>query len=140
VSDAERKFHRDAVRYWGDDVTAMMMEALPGTPWFDEVRNAMHRGNVNGLDPLLRGADVGSVCGQLGVTVHELAERLEVPFPYAFALDRGWKRLGTRGLLYVASCLGVGVGTFVRNDHWQTRPRVQLYNAFRLVEAEVTHL
>jgi hypothetical protein len=118
----------------------MMMEALPGTPWFDEIRNAMHRSNVNGLDPLLRGADIGAVCARQGVTVHELADRLEVPFAYAFAVDRGWKRLGTRGLLYVASCLGVGVGSFIRNDDWEQRPRVRIYNAFRLAEREVTHL
>lgn len=67
-----------------------------------------------GLDPLLVGADIRAVCLQKGFTLAALAERLEVPYAYAYALDCGWQRLPTRGLVTVASRLEVPLSAFIR--------------------------
>ena len=140
VSDSERTFHRNAVRYWGDDISAMMSKRFPVHPGSMKFALRWTAARSTDSNRSWQVLTSGPSADSTGVTPHELAERLHVPFAYAFALDRGWKRLGTRGLLYVASNLGVSVGTFVRNDHWQTRPRVQIYQAFRLAEREVKHL
>lgn len=128
--------HRRAARYWGDDLTAMMMEAVPGTSFFDEVRNALNRAQVAGLDPLLVGADIRTICLQRGISLEQLAERLEVSRACAYAIDAGWKRLSTRGLVSVASRLEVPLSAFIRDTAFHQRERVRIYQSWRLSERD----
>jgi hypothetical protein len=142
MADDAQTLHRRAVALWGDDVTAMMMEAVPGSTFFDEMRNALNRADVAGLDPLLVGADIRAVCLQKGITLAGLAQRLEVPYAYAYALDCGWQRLTTRGLVTVASRLEVPLSAFIRDTAFRQRERVRLYRAWRMTvrDGEVKHL
>jgi len=133
MSDDPQTLHRRAVEFWGDDITAMMMEAVPGTPFFDEMRNALNRAQLDGLDPLLIGADIRGVCLRNGITLGGLAERLEVPYAYAYALDAGWQRLTTRGLVTVASRLEVPLAAFIRDSAFRQRERVRMYRAWRMI-------
>jgi len=133
MSDLPQPLHRRAVEFWGDDITAMMMECHPGTRFFDEMRNAFNRAKLEGLDPLLIGADVRAVCLHNGITIAELGQRLEVPHAYAHALDCGWQRLTTRGLVTVASRLDVPLSAFIRDSAFQQRERVRMYRAWRMV-------
>jgi hypothetical protein len=133
----ERAHHRAAVRFWGDDLRAMMMEARPGTPWFEEVESMIERAAPDGLDPALLGADIRSVCEDLGLSAHDLADVLGVPIVVGYALGAGWKRLPTRGLFTVAAAVGVPVSAFVHDGHFKKLSRVLAYEEWTRLENRI---
>lgn len=129
----EQLLHREAVHFWRDDVVAMMLEAPAGSAWFDEVADLLDRAHLNGIDPMLAGADIRTVCEDLGISMFQLAKILDVPVPVAYAIGAGWQRLSTRSLFAAASYMGVPVGAFVHDQNFEKHPRVHMYEAWRVI-------
>jgi hypothetical protein len=130
----ERAHHREAVRFWGSDLRAMIMEAQPGTHWFGEVQGLFARAGLHGTDRALIGADLRSVCMRRGMTANDLGDLLDIPAPVAYAIGAGWKRLSTRALFGVAAALDVPVGSFIHNDAFEKLQRVHVYESWILHE------
>jgi len=129
----ERTLHRQAVKFWHDDVVAMMLEAPTGTNWFGEVSDLLDRAHLAGIDPMLVGADVRTVCENLGLSATQLASILDVPVPVAYAIGAGWQRLNTRSLFVVASHLNVPVGAFIHDHNFKKHVRVRMYESWKAI-------
>lgn len=127
---------RRAVAFWGGDhLAAMMLEAIPGTDWFDEVRTAIGRTRTSCcLDDVLRGADLRELLIERNLRPWEFADAIEAPLPLAYAIAAGWKRPPPRVLYEIASRIGVPVALFVRDEHFRRRARVRLYEEWYEIE------
>ena len=131
------EIERRAVRFWGGDpMIAAMLEARPGTKWFDEVVAALDRREISGLEPVLLGADPRVILRERGVTANDLATRLGVPFEVSYAIGTGWRRNSTRALFTLAESVGVPVAEFVRDEHFRLRPRVRIYRTWLDLEPD----
>lgn len=126
---------RRAVAFWGgDQLAAMMLEAVPGTDWFDEVRAAIGRAPTSCLDDVLRAADLRDVLRERNVHPRAFAQMIEAPLPVAYAIATGWRRQSPRVLYEIAARLGVPVALFVRDQHFRRRARVRLYEEWYEIE------
>lgn len=139
---SDLSLHRRAVIYWGDALTALMYEAEPDSEMFGECLSAITRAKITGFDPLLAGADIQSVCKEKDVSIGGLAERLQVPYAWAYAVYYGWKALPLRSLLLVAAALNTPVGAFIHDAGFYHRFRVRIHHQWQEAEQndDVTHL
>jgi hypothetical protein len=131
---------REAVRFWGDPVRALLMEAEPGSDLFDDVYKALSQRTAMADNPYLTAADVRAVMAEHDLTVPEFAGIMGVPPAYANGIVNGWKRLSPKGLADVARCLGVPMGAFFHDGHFRERWRVREYRAFERAQTVVHHL
>jgi hypothetical protein len=136
VSDADR----EAVKFWGDPLRALLMEAPPDSDLFDEVRLSLSRRSSPREHPYLAAADVQSVVVELGLTVGQFARVVGVPPAYAYGLVNGWLRLSPKGLVEVAWWLDVPLGVFFHDADFRERWRVRRYRAFERSRTVVRHV
>ena len=131
---------REAVRFWGDPVRALLMESQPGSELFDEVYEAFNVRTATADNPYLTAADVRAVVAERGLTVPQFARIMGVPPAYANGIVNGWLRLSPKGLADVAWCLDVPMGAFFHDGGFRERWRVREYRAFERSQTVVRHL
>lgn len=131
---------REAVKFWGDPLRALLMEASPDSDLFDEVRLSLSRRSAPREHPYLASADVRAVVAERGLTVTEFAHVVSVPPAYANGIINGWLRLSPKGLVEVAWFLDVPVGAFFHDGRFRQRWRVREYRAFERAQTAVRHL
>ncbi len=113
---------------------ALLLEAEPGSPWFEDLC-AVVRGGDGWLRHYLVGADVLTVLLERGVAFEMLADAMEMPEEDVYAAVSGWQAWSPRQLLEVAACVGVPVGAFVHDERFELRPRVRAFRDWlRLTE------
>ncbi|HEV2642464.1 MAG TPA: hypothetical protein VGT98_07145 [Candidatus Elarobacter sp.] len=128
------------VGFWPDPYTKAVAEADPHSALFREFVGLAMRAELDTPDHFFAGADVASVLGEQDVNWHDLGLGLEVPPVYMYAVYRGWKRLGLRGLSLIAEAVGVPLAAFMVDANGVPRIEVRRYNAYRLVAPYVTIL
>jgi hypothetical protein len=127
MSDDGVRTHRRAVNYWKSDVVAMIMQARPGTQWFSEVESMAARGGLDGIEEILIGHDVRGACEDLNLTVNDLGKIFNIKLPVAYAVGSGWLRLSSKKLVQAAKMLGIPLGSFVHDEHFEKRLRTRMY-------------
>jgi hypothetical protein len=124
---------------WADPLSEAIATADPSSTFFSEITSLAIRAELDRPNPSVASADVAAVMDELGVSVHELANKLEVPLPYIWAIHRGWHRLGMRGLALVAEALEVPIGRFFHDGTvWRLDSR--RYFVYRTIAPQVTIL
>ena len=101
------------------------------------------RSLVRGIDPVITTRtmpDFRALRVDLGLTVEEVAEILEVAPLVVEGIERGWKELTLQGVLWCALRLGVPPAAFFRDDEFRVRPLTREYVAFLNADAEHLHL
>lgn len=123
---------------WPNPFIEAVATAAPSSPLFKEFLKWAVRTEADQPDFVFAAADVASVMREQRKSVVDLASDLFIPPTYMYAIARGWKRLGIRGLGHVAEALDVPLSRFILDPEGVTRFEVQRYNAYRLVAPRVT--
>ena len=130
----------DPIGGWANPFIEAIATAEPSSPLFKEFLKWAVRTEVDEPDFVFAAADVASVMREKGKSLVDLASDLFVPVSYMYAVARGWKRLGIRGLGHVAEALDVPLSRFILDPEGVTRFEVQRYNAYLHVAPRVTIL
>lgn len=125
---------------WAHPFIEAFATADPSSPLFNEYLRWAIRTEADKPDYLFIAADVASVMREQKKSIQDLASDLFVPLPYMYAVARGWKRLGIRGLAHVAQALDVPLIQFVRDGDGEARFETQRYLEYREVAPHVTIL
>lgn len=118
---------------WADALTAALATAEPKSVLFREFSHFAMRAGLNTPGPSVVAADVASVMDECGVNREDLADRLNAPLVYVYAIERGWHRLGLRGLALVAEALDVPLGAFFVGADNRRRLEVRRFSAYRQI-------
>ena len=124
---------------WADPLTDALATAPPDSDLFQEFMHLTARAGLDNPSPTVASADVAAVMDECGVNRYALAQSLNVPVIYIYAIEKGWHRLGLRGLAHVAEALGVPLGTFFVGSDNRRRLEVRRYAAYRLI-ARTTYI
>ena len=125
---------------WPDAYTAAVMEAPPTSPLFRAFLDLAIRTGMDRPDDLIASADVAGVLEELDVHWHDLALSMSVPPSYMYAIQRGWHRLGPRGLALLAEALRIPIAWFFFQAGGERRLDARRYSAYRQVAPHVTIL
>lgn len=112
--------------------------AEPSSPLFKEFLKWAIRTEADDPDDLFESADVASVMQEKRKSIVDLAFDLYIPASYMYAVARGWKRLGVRGLAHVADALDVPLSRFILDADGVTRNEVRLYRQYQAIAPRVT--
>lgn len=129
-----------ASAFWGGPLPALLAGAQPGTPLFEALLNCRAFGHPDRSLARYCGADFGAVRRDLGLTVAQMARKLDVPPVFVRGLEAGWRNPSTRQLLWCAHVLGVPFGAFFQGPDGHPRPHTQAYRAFQQANQDVLHL
>jgi len=124
---------------WADPLTRVIFAAHPQSGLFREFIHFAVRTKLDSPG-MFAAADVGSVCRELEVGAADLADAIEVPEAFAYAVLRGWHRPGLRGLAVLADALTVPMDAFFFDDDHQLRPHVRRYVDYHEIAPMITTL
>jgi hypothetical protein len=122
----------EPLTYWPDPYTRMIAEAPPKSRLFEEFVALAMRARIEGVDDFFVAADVASVMAEEQVHFTDLATALRVPYPFIYAVKRGWHRLSLTGLALVAEALNVPISAFIVDANGHPRLDVRRYHAYRI--------